>query len=1020
MDICLCLQGVFDRWNDGTLLTEMYWYDPTIHGQKDINLTVQTISDNTFKRKEYFQSSWKVKQPDSSIYKNCTAAVVDANPSLYIKWFVIPCEETYISTYTCSIQKVKHNESTNFHNSNLPCTDGWFRLNGVSECYMTVQSPPIMTFKEAENQCSIMNSSLLDLESYERKEIKYGKMSDIVKLSVYEGMIIGPVNTMALKHNLALSFLYHYCFANDAHLRVLVTISKKCAVAEYSKEISPTTSHWIANFCGRYIQADTFICVKPSESSFTQCDLHYYQCLDGTCVLTFYTCDSVTDCVTGEDETNCPLLVAKKASLNLQNDSLYLPCPLYHSCNSSESLVTPVKLHTICDGIINPWLSRFNEHGMCIKRNIDNLDLHSLIFNGYYKIVPIESQIRFEKILQQAKYNKYKKTDKNITGYVGENGMRKKNLDFKIQCVNSSRVIKVVDMCQIIPSVKPCGLKYRHHFCKLMLCPGMFRCRDTYCIYMSSVCDGQSDCPYGEDEAYCSYLTCPGFLKCRGESRCISPQQICDGHVDCISSFDDEIHCNNCPRFCKCDGYILKCILQNTLPNITNLNMVYSKAYIFSGVQSTLSLDVFESLSGIFLDISGCEIQKVVFDEKSHLLNQHLLFFDFSNNELVEIKFLLSNVLSKVIVLDLSDNYITLLTFKYFRLSYLIILYIRNNPLTTIELTSSLISFKYVDLQNVVFNWEMKVSTTIFKVEIAVTNSILCCLWPKQLKCVYEIQTEKCYGLINNSIKKIIFLSLVILAIALVTFVSTKTVHEMMYRKHKKRNFNTSKLNFMVSSLLSALSLAGLSVLVMTEVNIITWRRSIGCHIINAAISLSLGTMFVFKTTALFLVAMKIMFPFAHQCRWVNKTYVVCSLTWLTIVLFYSVNIIIVNFQIRREFDKFCTICDCHIRGFYRSMYYFICSVDLFCLVFFIAILWKTIIVLKAKAIVKKSTFYLPKIIFGFMKQVSAQLLFTCFLYSILLIKTTTESIFDNYCFAVFLFVLPLVIIVDSILGLLM
>ena len=97
---------------------------------------------------------------------------------------------------------------------------------------------------------------------------------------------------------------------------------------------------------------------------------------------------------------------------------------------------------------------------------------------------------------------------------------------------------------------------------------------------MSLVCDGQIDCIYGEEKASCTNPSCPGFLRCRGESRCISPDQICYRIIDCILSLDGKITCAHCPTFCKCDGYLLYCAVDN----ITDVNTItggsYSKSVI--------------------------------------------------------------------------------------------------------------------------------------------------------------------------------------------------------------------------------------------------------------------------------------------------------------------------------------------------------------------------------------------------------------------------------------------------------
>ena len=86
----------------------------------------------------------------------------------------------------------------------------------------------------------------------------------------------------------------------------------------------------------------------------------------------------------------------------------------------------------------------------------------------------------------------------------------------------------------------------------------MFKCRDNVCIRLSFVCDNKPECRLGEDELFCSQYNCPGYLKCRGEKRCISTEHICDNHVDCFYSMDDELGCDACPANCECTGYVIK------------------------------------------------------------------------------------------------------------------------------------------------------------------------------------------------------------------------------------------------------------------------------------------------------------------------------------------------------------------------------------------------------------------------------------------------------------------------------
>ena len=95
--------------------------------------------------------------------------------------------------------------------------------------------------------------------------------------------------------------------------------------------------------------------------------------------------------------------------------------------------------------------------------------------------------------------------------------------------------------------------------CKLIMCPGMCKCKDYTCVCLSSLCDGYIDCPLAEDQLNCAMISCPGLIKCRYENRCIGLEQICDGSRNCINSSDDEMLCNTCPVGCNCVGYTMKC-----------------------------------------------------------------------------------------------------------------------------------------------------------------------------------------------------------------------------------------------------------------------------------------------------------------------------------------------------------------------------------------------------------------------------------------------------------------------------
>ncbi|XP_074657066.1 uncharacterized protein LOC141910239 isoform X9 [Tubulanus polymorphus] len=74
---------------------------------------------------------------------------------------------------------------------------------------------------------------------------------------------------------------------------------------------------------------------------------------------------------------------------------------------------------------------------------------------------------------------------------------------------------------------------------------GRYRCSSGRCISQGWLCDGDEDCPSGDDERNCT--ECPhGRYRC-SSGRCISQSWLCDGVVNCPSG-EDERNCTECPQ----------------------------------------------------------------------------------------------------------------------------------------------------------------------------------------------------------------------------------------------------------------------------------------------------------------------------------------------------------------------------------------------------------------------------------------------------------------------------------------
>ena len=195
--------------------------------------------------------------------------------------------------------------------------------------------------------------------------------------------------------------------------------------------------------------------------------------------------------------------------------------------------------------------------------------------------------------------------------------------------------------------------------CDKFACPSHFKCPKTYCIPVRHLCDGETDCPDGDDEAKCKNYLCPGFFYCPVERLCLSFIDVCDGYKHCLETGDDELLCDLpdfyvCPTACFCVGYFIDCVdaslsrININMENVFTLILRKNKiSYFLLGRfhPFLLHLDLsFNDLSSIsptlfkqapvllYFNINSNKLNKV---EKRTFQNATLVrFIDFSGNPL--------------------------------------------------------------------------------------------------------------------------------------------------------------------------------------------------------------------------------------------------------------------------------------------------------------------------------------------------------------------------------------------------
>ncbi len=139
----------------------------------------------------------------------------------------------------------------------------------------------------------------------------------------------------------------------------------------------------------------------------------------------------------------------------------------------------------------------------------------------------------------------------------------------------------------------PCRNGAHLEVCENFTCNNKFKCPAYYCVPFGYLCDGESDCPSGEDEAICDeHLDCSDMYRRRGTKQCSHLNDICDNNVDCMNG-DDEAYCQlyyvECPSGCICLFFALYCTNIST-DNLKDNNTVLRYSSLVIKGQSLMNV----------------------------------------------------------------------------------------------------------------------------------------------------------------------------------------------------------------------------------------------------------------------------------------------------------------------------------------------------------------------------------------------------------------------------------------------
>ena len=940
----LYFQGNFTSWLDGSPLGNIGWNNKELRNQWPQNISLYNAevlpSDNEMLGaiQFIFHLSNIFPQPEFDIERNCTAVFTSfsCKPT---GWVAIPCQQKIFTNFVC--EKQRNKPITSSMNNTRPkplikpkelnCEREWFLIG--QKCLYLMTFDKNVSFDEAQFECASYESKILSVEQvlppYPYK-YNFNLNSELASIGINF-----PEKYASLQNKLVTSIPFpikvnYYLDAildivllvtpNDIMFPIIEDSTNDCWVvvqgnaipADIYTPVGVVEQHYDIKkrFCSVPIKVFSFICEKQPIALNITCGPYQSGCWDGSCILLIYVCDGVYDCLDKEDEVECPPMTYKTdgiVTIN-NNNTLMIPCIKSDTNNTvNKQTVEYVHVHSLCDGkhvcyVISEDLCTYNSMKYISLSRYGVLKhlAHHIHFSGNY----------LEKLIEDIKHNKLLEK-----GYVNKSETQYLKYDvtnLQLLCNENNVYYNFTDFCYIRDRHLCTYAKYSVS-CVNLLCPGMFKCFESFCIRLSYVCDGHIDCPGGQDEINCSNISCNGFLKCRNENRCVGLQQICDGVVDCHYSSDDELFCGECPTYCICTGYTTHCtaIHENTYRLIT---ASYAKAVVFKTIIKHAIIQNMLTKGLVYIDLSVCELQSISskqFNKIKHFSN--ILYANFSNN-LIEVGALLTQtIFSKLVILDLSINFFTILGNNTFKsLSNLKTLLLDQNPIIHFKLSVFRFNKKFtiLGLQRVDFRRQIIVErmSTYLNFTIVVDDTSFCCYFQERVDCVVKTRIMSnfiCSGLIHEHIKLVIFKCLTTLAI-LTSAVFTGYYVYYVGRQAKHNFLFLTFINIGVSELLLSVCLICLAIANNINVNVIIWQTSVYCIVLHSIVTISLAANIIVKVLSSYVLLLKICYPFKHQCRYVRFMWLLCLLVWIALAISYT--LFVSHADMHFLYSAFCTV----------------------------------------------------------------------------------------------------------------
>ena len=1041
---------MFSHWMDGTIVFQAFWETRNNPADRS-NLTVYNISNGVITSSEYTYSEAK-DQPEHDMKKNCTASLLD-HTSVVLMWIVLPCDQKFEVTFFCVPRGFASADVvTDYTPSKQKCEDNWILINGHNKCYLPLEASRALSFNEGNSVCSELNSTLLNIETSSRPAVPMKAEFQIKDMfqNLYEH-INHAKPPQQLYNNIFLSnFLFGYPVDSDmistslpkilyftsrkqpSSLIFLATVDSKCGTLEYNNAAiylqkyfpRQLATAWGAKLrpCDLKMVINGIICERESEIYVPYCKSIYFGCINSSCILMVYVCDGIEDCSDGSDERHCSgEHTRQNAGFELASQYVRIPSLLTSNSNVTNiNELQDLRIHSICDGITVDGFSLIDD--TCPKPTVKPIVFNVLQINKHFKY---KDRGTFQTRQLIDMYEKEMSYSQETTPNSKNETLHFQH--YRFRCLDSGSIF-LHERCLVNRRSESCDFPINPYvLCHHVLCPGMFKCSKYICLPMSAICDGHKDCLFGEDEKFCGNLSCPGLLKCRGEARCLSDNEICDGEVNCLYSADDEINCTPCPEGCECVGYSTMCVVKHPWKDSS---IYYAKGLMLTGVQNVIDMDLFVFPKLIVLNVSQCKIEKFFTRlQSSNISNAlyHVIIADFSKNYIRSNTLLQHHVFLKLIYINLANNFITFFLDNKLPLAYLVVLNLNNNPINalSVDLQNRLRRLSMLDITYVNFSVSLEVSIISnreTKLQVSVSDSSICCLLPSYITCNNADNNYMCHGLLNKSTNKWYYYAASIISLIWCMGLVTRHTYKLSAGINKKKYYMISMFNQVLADVLSSGYLVCITAADILDINTVTWRASYLCICFRFVFFVSLQASFVFKVMSIAIIAIKICFPFKHQCRLLKLTGIICGVAWALIgSIYFSFGELKTFKNSRMSYDILCTCFECHDNIFSDLISIISSCMDIvliscFCVaaIFCFRSIKHTSLNIVLNGHTNKSasiiTFKLGRIIY-------CDIAFRVCLFSIIFMKVLHQHYDENYCFSIVLYILPLNLIVSCMLA---